>query len=113
MIDAEHRDRIAARAYQLWGQRGCPAGRDLEFWLEAEDEARGGQPASEWTDEERWPTYPEREIIPAERPEGWSIRHEQGAEEAPESPPANLPAERFIAVLDRAHLRIYQVSDGD
>ena len=29
---------IKARAYKLWEQAGRPAGRDLEFWLEAERE---------------------------------------------------------------------------
>ena len=32
------RCRIAARAYGLWEQEGCPHGRDLEFWLRAEAE---------------------------------------------------------------------------
>jgi Protein of unknown function (DUF2934) len=27
---------VRARAYELWEQAGRPAGRDLEFWLEAE-----------------------------------------------------------------------------
>ncbi|UPK38660.1 DUF2934 domain-containing protein [Bradyrhizobium sp. 186] len=31
-----HRSDWRARAYELWGQAGRPAGRDLEFWLEAE-----------------------------------------------------------------------------
>ena len=30
------REQIARRAYELWLERGCPAGRDLEIWLEAE-----------------------------------------------------------------------------
>jgi hypothetical protein len=29
---------IRARAYELWEKAGRPAGRDLEFWLEAERE---------------------------------------------------------------------------
>lgn len=29
---------IAARARQLWQLNGSPAGRDTEFWLEAESE---------------------------------------------------------------------------
>lgn len=29
---------IAARARQLWQINGSPAGRDTEFWLEAESE---------------------------------------------------------------------------
>jgi len=30
------RDRIAAKAYELWYERGCRQGRDLEDWLDAE-----------------------------------------------------------------------------
>lgn len=30
------RDRIAAKAYELWLERGCREGRDLEDWLDAE-----------------------------------------------------------------------------
>jgi hypothetical protein len=29
-------DVIAARAYQIWEQNGRPAGREVEFWLQAE-----------------------------------------------------------------------------
>lgn len=29
-------DAIALRAAELWRQRGCPAGHDLDIWLEAE-----------------------------------------------------------------------------
>lgn len=32
------RDEVARRAYQLWEAGGRPAGRDLEFWLQAEAE---------------------------------------------------------------------------
>lgn len=31
---------IANRARTLWEQSGCPEGRDLHFWLEAESELR-------------------------------------------------------------------------
>ena len=30
------RPQVRAHAYELWGQAGKPADRDLEFWLEAE-----------------------------------------------------------------------------
>lgn len=30
------RDRIAAKAYELWHERGCREGRDFEDWLDAE-----------------------------------------------------------------------------
>ena len=29
-------EQIKARARDLWQQNGCPTGRDLEFWLQAE-----------------------------------------------------------------------------
>jgi len=29
-------DEIAAAAYQIWEKNGRPAGRDVEFWLQAE-----------------------------------------------------------------------------
>ncbi|MGY2904654.1 DUF2934 domain-containing protein [Bradyrhizobium sp. URHC0002] len=32
------REEIRAHAHELWEQNGRPAGRDLEFWLEAESE---------------------------------------------------------------------------
>ena len=32
------RDEVAQRAYQLWVSAGQPAGRDLEYWLQAEAE---------------------------------------------------------------------------
>ena len=31
-------EEVKARAQELWEQSGCPAGRDLEFWLQAEAE---------------------------------------------------------------------------
>lgn len=30
------RERIAVKAYELWHERGCRDGRDLEDWLDAE-----------------------------------------------------------------------------
>ena len=29
-------DKIAERAYEIWNDRGCPEGTDMEIWLEAE-----------------------------------------------------------------------------
>ena len=34
------KDKIAARAREIWEQQGRPAGRDVEFWLQAEAELR-------------------------------------------------------------------------
>ncbi|HVU31893.1 MAG TPA: DUF2934 domain-containing protein [Opitutaceae bacterium] len=37
---APSQDQITERARQLWMQRGSPAGRDLEHWLDAERQLR-------------------------------------------------------------------------
>jgi hypothetical protein len=34
-------DQIAALAHAIWMDRGCPFGRDLEHWYEAERQLRG------------------------------------------------------------------------
>ena len=34
-------DQIAALAHAIWTDRGCPEGRDLDHWLEAERQLRG------------------------------------------------------------------------
>jgi len=36
------REQIAARAYEIWLQSGCPGGRDAEHWLQAERELSAG-----------------------------------------------------------------------
>jgi len=33
-------EEVKARARELWEQNGCPAGCDLEFWLQAESEIK-------------------------------------------------------------------------
>jgi hypothetical protein len=35
------KQQIRARAHELWEQHGRPAGRDVEFWLQAEEEVIG------------------------------------------------------------------------
>jgi hypothetical protein len=110
MNNPEH-DEIAGRAYRLWEEQGRPEGRDLELWLEAEAEARRDADAPIWPAGAPLPTNLDRALSPSDRQQVRAIRREGNAE--PESPPATLPAERFIAVLDRAHLRIYRVTDGD
>jgi Protein of unknown function (DUF2934) len=37
------REKIRARAYELWEQNGRPADRDLEFWLQAESEIKAAE----------------------------------------------------------------------
>jgi hypothetical protein len=34
-------EQISQRAYEIFVQRGCPEGRDLEHWLEAEAQLSG------------------------------------------------------------------------
>jgi hypothetical protein len=38
-------DEIAARAESLWRQKGCPHGKSVEIWLEAEQELLRKAPA--------------------------------------------------------------------
>ena len=37
------KQQIRGRAHELWEQHGRPAGRDVEFWLQAEEEVVGGR----------------------------------------------------------------------
>jgi len=37
------REQIALRAYEIWQEQGCPAGRDEENWYQAERELKGLQ----------------------------------------------------------------------
>lgn len=37
------RQQIAERAYAFWEQEGCPHGRDLDHWLQAEAEIAAGR----------------------------------------------------------------------
>jgi hypothetical protein len=47
-------ERIANRAYRLWEKAGHPSGRDLDFWLAAENEDDHGQRArSDYREKER------------------------------------------------------------
>jgi hypothetical protein len=40
LAERRAKEEIKARARELWEQNGCPAGRDLEFWLQAESEIK-------------------------------------------------------------------------
>jgi hypothetical protein len=46
-MDEELRRRVADRAEALWREAGRPEGRDLEFWLQAEQELVGLSVAGE------------------------------------------------------------------
>lgn len=37
-------EQIAALAEELWRERGCPEGSDVDIWLEAERQLRGEPP---------------------------------------------------------------------
>ncbi len=41
---------VAERAESLWREEGCPHGRDLDHWLEAERQLRGRPPATKGDD---------------------------------------------------------------
>jgi len=41
---------ISQRAESLWRERGCPAGSDLEIWLEAERQTIGSRSADTFVD---------------------------------------------------------------
>ncbi len=77
-------DEIARRAYQLWEQRGRPQGRDLELWLEAEQQTI---PASK----------PVQEQVPA------LARHTNSVK--PGAPQTSIPAPRQIKPGVRALAR--------
>ncbi|PTX97814.1 DUF2934 domain-containing protein [Opitutus sp. ER46] len=38
-------EQIAALAHELWRERGCPEGSDIDIWLEAERQLAGAPPA--------------------------------------------------------------------
>ena len=40
LVARRSKEQISARARELWEQHGRPAGRDEEFWLQAESELR-------------------------------------------------------------------------
>lgn len=47
-MNSPSHEEIATRAYSIWQQDGCPRGRDLDIWLNAErqltgESARSGQ----------------------------------------------------------------------
>jgi hypothetical protein len=54
---------IANRAYRLWEKAGRPSGRDLDFWLAAENDHDDFQKArSDYREKERRPKYGLREL---------------------------------------------------
>lgn len=92
------REDIARHAYRLWENHGRPEGRDLEFWLAAE---AGAQRANALT-----LTNLDRALPPAERSRVRAERRGGSPQRAIAPPP-----DHFMAVIDRAHLRIYRVRE--
>lgn len=45
--DTQIRERIALRAFQIYQDRGCQHGRDLDDWLQAETEVLSGKEQQE------------------------------------------------------------------
>jgi hypothetical protein len=101
MADQDDND-IAPRAYRLWEAAGRPDGRDLEFWLQAEAEAHAGSPPV---------TNLDRGLLPAERSRVRAGRH--GASRQSNGGDGSRPPEHYMAVIDRAHLRIYRVREPE
>lgn len=98
---------ISERARQLWEQQGRPVDRDLAIWLQAERELQ---------EPERIPlpvdgpvvSNLDRALQPGDRRRMRAARH--GGDGDGRSPRV-AAAEHFIVVLDRAHLRIYQMRE--
>jgi hypothetical protein len=44
------REQISALAHELWRERGCPEGSDVDIWLEAERQLNGGSVAKQQRD---------------------------------------------------------------
>jgi flagellar biosynthesis regulator FlaF len=41
LLEGHTAQRVRERAYRIWENEGCPHGRDMEHWLQAEREIRG------------------------------------------------------------------------
>lgn len=44
-LRAPTHQQIAALAHELWQERGCPEGSDVDIWLEAERQLNGAPPS--------------------------------------------------------------------
>ena len=49
---AEREDEIRVRAYAIWEQEGCPEGRSVDNWLQAEAEIAADPPVGAGDDGE-------------------------------------------------------------
>ena len=95
--------------HEIIARPELPAGRELEFWLQVEAELKAAAPAPALPASGPAPTNLDRALPPAERRRARAARHGTAGKRS--GPPAP-PAEHFVAVLDRAHLNIYQVSNS-
>ena len=71
------RDVIARRAYEIWKTTGCPAGRDVEHWLQAEQELRAGPQNTPKFAGSRGPARSDAPVKPAPQPaifDGWKAK---------------------------------------
>jgi hypothetical protein len=103
-------DEIARKAYELWQNRGCPAGCDLELWLEAEQQlSRGDQAGS--TEHVRTTGSAVEANLPAAAAQQAAIRAEaqQKSARLPQVPhhtaPKGKPAEPGKPVWPKPHSR--------
>ena len=90
-------EEVAHLAHQLWQEAGCPAGRDLEIWLEAERKLGAGSEASGAD-----------EVVHTRRHSEITTEQRHAARE-PITPhtsaPAAKPAETGKPLWDRPHSR--------
>jgi hypothetical protein len=45
-LPAPTHEQIAALAHEIWQERGCPDGSDIDIWLEAERQLNGAEPTT-------------------------------------------------------------------
>ena len=50
-MDKQKYERVRDRAYELWERAGQPNGKDVELWLEAEQEIEKGEMLDEGLEE--------------------------------------------------------------
>lgn len=102
-------DEISVRAYELWEARGCPLDHDisLECWVTAEREFSESSQRAEPTNEK--PASPV-EVTNLDRALPAEDRRRARSARQTTTPKATLrdDPEHFVAVLNRAQLRIYQ-----
>jgi hypothetical protein len=114
--NAPTKEEIAARAYELWKQQGCPYGRAEANWFEAEHELMGLSTASnDWHTQQ--PTATPTKIKPSKKegpvsPRGVPLREEVNRSD-PDSPyddlsedaPLTTKVERAIADFGDSKIR--------